>query len=104
VVIAPRPGSPIAKHNRTEGFDVLITDHAIAIFCARETDPAVLNETMAKFMPDTLTGGLHVGELDLKRHGGRMNVAFFDGYVQAYKINANDLAHVGLTLGFPGTH
>jgi prepilin-type processing-associated H-X9-DG protein/prepilin-type N-terminal cleavage/methylation domain-containing protein len=59
------------------------------------------NETMADFYRDTQPGGLHIGALDLKRHGGKMNVAFFDGHVQIYKINSTDLAHVGLTLGFP---
>jgi prepilin-type N-terminal cleavage/methylation domain-containing protein/prepilin-type processing-associated H-X9-DG protein len=52
------------------------------------------------------TAGLHSGQIDLNRHkrGGAsmMNVAFFDGHVQTYVINATDLAHVGLSFGFKG--
>lgn len=48
----------------------------------------------------------HTGQLDYQRHRrnasvSMMNVSFYDGHVQAYAINANDLAHVGMSFGFP---
>ncbi len=42
------------------------------------------------------------GQFDMIRHGGKINVSFFDGHVQTYHITAQDMNHVGLTLGFPG--
>jgi prepilin-type N-terminal cleavage/methylation domain-containing protein/prepilin-type processing-associated H-X9-DG protein len=42
------------------------------------------------------------GQFDMIRHKGKINVSFFDGHVQTYHITDLDMAHVGLTLGFPG--
>ena len=46
------------------------------------------------------SNGLHNGIFDLVRHQGKMNVSFFDGHVQAYTINAIDLAHAGIRVNF----
>jgi prepilin-type processing-associated H-X9-DG protein/prepilin-type N-terminal cleavage/methylation domain-containing protein len=58
------------------------------------------NMTMSDVLNEALLKG--TGDFDLKRHGGKINICFFDGHVQTYKINNADLAHVGVTLGFHG--
>jgi prepilin-type processing-associated H-X9-DG protein/prepilin-type N-terminal cleavage/methylation domain-containing protein len=45
-------------------------------------------------------GGDHSGIFDTVRHQGRINLSFFDGHVQSYVININDLAHAYLRREF----
>jgi prepilin-type processing-associated H-X9-DG protein/prepilin-type N-terminal cleavage/methylation domain-containing protein len=45
--------------------------------------------------------GLHTGIFDLKRHGRKINVAYFDGHVSTIALPKTDPANLGLTLGSP---